>query len=295
MYNYLFYDVLSEKENQIGESMESFPYETIEDKHHLDRELNSRRMTKAEKRKIRKNFNKVKNGVKSLNLKEIEPISEVQDDVFESFIDQDMNVVLHGYPGTGKTFVALYLGMNEVFDENNNIKKVIIVRSAVQTRDKGFMPGNDKEKDSHFETIYHKPISKMFGRDDAYAILKHKGLLEFYSTSFLRGQDFEDSIIIVDEYQSMNFHELDTVITRCGDGSRIIFSGDTQQDDLIKSKYDVSGIERFNAILKNMDSFDFHEFGVDDIVRSGLVREYIIRKIECSSTTPLQYNPPTKK
>lgn len=206
----------------------------------------------------------------------VHPITENQADAFDGFYD-NKNLMLIGSAGTGKTFISLYLALEEVF-KYDEIHKIIIVRSSVQTRDMGHQPGTKEEKMEPFESAYRNIVNKLIGRGDAYEILKKKGIIEFASTSFLRGDTYDNAIIIVDECQSMSFHELDTSITRIGEYSRVIYCGDTKQNDLIKSKYDVTGLPQFHSIIEELEEFETIEFGPQDIVRSGLVKNYILAK-----------------
>lgn len=210
--------------------------------------------------------------------KSIRPKTENQQVAFESWRD-GYNLMLHGIAGTGKTFLALYFAINEVMKNNSPYKKVFIVRSTVPTRDQGFMPGTLKQKEAIYEEPYYDIATKLFERGDAYQILKQKQLVQFASTSYLRGCTFEDCIIVVDEVQNMSSGELHTVMTRVGENSRIIFCGDVKQDDLTSErKKEMSGLRDFMRIINNMKEFDFVEFEIDDIVRSKLVKSYIIER-----------------
>lgn len=213
----------------------------------------------------------------SLTLKSIDPITDGQISVFEHYLDQ-YNLMLYGYAGTGKTFTALALALHSVLVEQE-YKKVMLVRSCVASRDVGYMPGTLAEKAKMFEAPYYALFAELFGRDDAYEIMKQKKYVQFETTSYVRGATYDDVIIIVDECQNMTFQELNSVITRCGENARIIFCGDFRQTDL-HSKWDVSGLDKFIKIVGRMKSFKLVEFKVDDIVRSGLVREYIIAQEE---------------
>lgn len=206
----------------------------------------------------------------SLNfeLLQIEPLTKGQVEVFES----TKNLMLHGCAGTGKTFISLYLALDDL--QKGDAQKIVIVRSAVPTREMGFLPGTEKEKAQVYENPYSNIMKDLFGRgDDPYGQLKQKGLINFITTSYIRGVTFHDSIIIVDECQNMTFHELDSIITRVGHGCRVIFCGDFFQADLRNS-----GIKEFMGILKSMNQFDFVEFGISDIVRSDFVKSYLIEK-----------------
>ena len=174
---------------------------------------------------------------------------------------------------------ATYLALKDVL-EKGEYEKVVIIRSAVQTREQGFVPGTLEQKEAIFELPYIDIVNDLFSRKDAYQILKQKDMIRFTTSSNIRGLTFDNSIIMVDECQSMNYHELDTIITRVGESSKIIFCGDTKQDDLAtsKNKADTSGLYDFLKVINQIASFEVINFGVDDIVRSGLVKEYIIAK-----------------
>lgn len=202
-----------------------------------------------------------------LELAEIEPLTRNQLRAFES----DKNLVLHGCAGTGKTFISCYLAFDDM--TKNQYEKLVIIRSAVPTRDIGFLPGTEKEKSSVYEEPYYDISIDLFERGDAYQILKTKRLVHFMTTSYIRGITLRDAVILIDECQNMTFHELDSIITRVGENCRVIFCGDFSQSDLKQN-----GMREFFEILVSMNRFDFIEFGVEDIVRSGFVKEYIIAK-----------------
>jgi phosphate starvation-inducible protein PhoH and related proteins len=204
-----------------------------------------------------------------MELNQTKPITMSQRHAFEAWED-GQDLLLSGYAGTGKTYVACYLAMSMGL-------KVYIVRSAVPTRDMGFMPGNAKEKASMYEGPYIDACSKLFGRSDAYSILSQKGYIEFVTTSYLRGLTLDNCVVIVDEMQNMNFHELDTIITRAGNNCRMVFLGDVTQTDLVRDA-EKAGLKKFMSILERIDGFDIIEFGVHDIVRSDRVKQYIIAK-----------------
>lgn len=239
----------------------------------------SRRLSRKEKRRQERNLDNMVNVLNQRFLiKKIQPITSTQEILFDDY-KRGYNIAAIGTAGTGKTLCALYLALSDVI-ESNKYEKVIIIRSAVQTREQGFMPGSLKEKISYYETPYIDIVNDLFGKADAYSILKQKGCIEFMSSSFVRGLTFDNSIIVVDECQSMTYHELDSIITRVGESSKIVFCGDMKQDDLKQSKNraDVSGLKDFIRVISKIDSFEVIEFGVSDIVRSGLVKEYIIAK-----------------
>lgn len=216
---------------------------------------------------------------KGLQLKKFYPLTENQKVTFDSY-DDGKNLVLHGIAGTGKSFISFYLAIDELlnFEGDERVyERVVVVRSVVPTRDMGFLPGKPREKAEIYEAPYQAICTELFGRKDAYNVLKHRGDVEFITTSFIRGVTLNDCIIIVDEMQNMSGHELDSIITRVGKNCRIIFCGDFRQTDFTKEN-DKSGLLKFIEITKRMNSFEFVDFDEDDIVRSGLVKSYIIQK-----------------
>lgn len=213
------------------------------------------------------------------NLKTFDPLTENQKLFFDAYKRGDYFVALHGVAGTGKTFCALYKALEEVMDKSNPFKKIIIVRSAVQSREMGHLPGDVAEKMEIYQQPYVQICDTLFGRKDAYQRLEEQGYIEFISTSFIRGMSFDDAIIIVDEMQNLTFEEIDTVMTRVGYRSKIVWCGDYRQTDLNKKKNDMSGILKFFDIAMHMGSFTRIEFTPDDIVRSSLVKDYILAKL----------------
>jgi phosphate starvation-inducible protein PhoH len=217
--------------------------------------------------------------IKLDNLKTFEPLTNNQQKFFDAYKRGDYFTALHGVAGTGKTFIAVYKALEEVLDKSNPFNKIILVRSAVQSREIGHLPGDVTEKMEIYQQPYRQICETLFGRSDAYQRLEEQGYIEFISTSFIRGMSFDDAIIIVDEMQNMNFEEIDTVMTRVGYRSKIIWCGDYRQTDLRKSN-DKSGILKFFDIAHHMGSFTRIEFTVDDIVRSSLVKDYILAKLK---------------
>jgi len=210
------------------------------------------------------------------SLKELNPITQTQEKVFQ-YYDKDYNLCLNGSAGTGKTYIALYLALQDVLDKNTDYDKVVIVRSIVPIRDIGFLPGSEEEKKEAYMLPYKTIIKDLVEVDDAWNKLVNQDALEFISTSFIRGITISNAIIIIDEMQNLNFHELDSVITRLGDNCRIILCGDYFQSDFEKDR-DKDGINLFLDIIDRMKGFEVIEFGWEDIVRSDLVRDYIMTK-----------------
>ena len=217
-------------------------------------------------------------------LLDIEPITDNQKKLFDSYA-QDKHLVAYGNAGTGKTFISLYNALADILDETTPYERIYLVRSLVSTREIGFLPGDHEDKADIYQIPYKNMVKYMFQMPtDAdfemlYGNLKAQESIKFWSTSFIRGTTLDNAIVIVDEFQNLNFHELDSIITRIGENSRIIFCGDASQTDLVKTN-DRNGIHDFLNILRKMPSFDIIEFGINDIVRSGLVKEYIVAKLD---------------
>mgnify|MGYP003113963638 FL=1 len=227
---------------------------------------------------------KRKKPISNTYLIDIEPITDNQKKLFDSY-SAGKHLVAYGTAGTGKTFITLYNALSDILDESTPYEKIYLVRSLVSTREIGFLPGDHEDKADIYQIPYKNMVKYMFQMpSDAdfemlYGNLKAQDSIKFWSTSFIRGTTLDNAIIIVDEFQNLNFHELDSIITRVGENSKIIFCGDASQTDLVKTN-DKNGIHDFLNILRKMPSFDIIEFGIDDIVRSGLVKEYIIAKLE---------------
>ena len=227
---------------------------------------------------------KRKKPISNTYLIDIEPITDNQKKLFDSY-SAGKQLVAYGTAGTGKTFISLYNALADILDESTPYEKIYLVRSLVSTREIGFLPGDHEDKADIYQIPYKNMVKYMFQMpSDAdfemlYGNLKAQDSIKFWSTSFIRGTTLDNAIVIVDEFQNLNFHELDSIITRVGENSRIVFCGDASQSDLVKTN-DRNGIHDFLNILRKMPSFDIIEFGIDDIVRSGLVKEYIIAKLE---------------
>ena len=212
----------------------------------------------------------------------IKPITDNQKVVFSTW-KKGLNQFLFGAAGTGKTFISLYLALQEIMDLKKPADKVILVRSLIPTREIGFLPGDEEDKAALYQVPYRNMVQFMFEMPNEQAFnglydkLKSQGSLYFLSTSFLRGLTFDNSIIIVDECQNLNFHELDTIITRVGQDSKIVFCGDFGQTDLVRNN-EKNGLHEFMRILEEMKEFNCTEFTIGDIVRSGFVRSYLINK-----------------
>jgi predicted ribonuclease YlaK len=216
-------------------------------------------------------------------LTQIKPLTPSQERAFDAF-NKQKNLYMYGAAGTGKTFIGMYLALQQILDERSAYDKLYIVRSLVPTREIGFLPGDHDDKAELYQIPYQNMVRYMFKMpDDAsfsmlYANLKAQETISFWSTSFLRGTTLDNAIVLVDEMQNLNFHELDSIITRLGVNTKIIFAGDAAQTDLLKTN-EKNGILDFMKIIQGMDEFEMVEFGIQDIVRSGLVKSYLINKL----------------
>jgi predicted ribonuclease YlaK len=214
--------------------------------------------------------------IKLDHLKTFQALTENQQLFFDAYKRGDYFIGMFGSPGVGKTFLAVYRAIEEVLDRNNPFKQLVVVRSAVQVRDQGFVPGTLDEKMEIYEQPYKEICETLFGRKDAWERLKEQSHARFISTTAIRGISIDDAIVVVDESQSMTFHELSSVMSRVGHRSKIIFIGDLKQNDLIKSRNDVSGLKEFLEVGRNMSEFTEITFTPDDIVRSSLVKSFIM-------------------
>ena len=215
-------------------------------------------------------------------LVDVEPITDNQKVLYDHYA-KGKNMFAYGAAGTGKTFISLYLALKDVLDEMTPYDKVYIVRSLVSTREIGFLPGDHEDKSSLYQIPYKNMVKYMFEMPSdndfemLYGNLKAQETISFWSTSFIRGTTLDNCIVLVDEMQNLNFHELDSIITRVGEDSKIMFCGDITQTDLTREA-EKSKISDFIQILQEMKDFACIEFGIDDIVRSGLVKQYLITK-----------------
>jgi phosphate starvation-inducible PhoH-like protein len=238
------------------------------------------RLSKRKKKQAEINAKTEEDTLKiNFRLKQINPLTDMQSETWDAFYSKK-NLLLHGVAGTGKSFISLYLALREL-TEDNIYKKIVIIRSVVPTRDMGFLPGSIAEKIKIYEDPYRQIFGELFGRSDAYDYIKSKHAVEFISTSFVRGTTFNDCIVIVDEMQNMDWGELSSVITRAGKNCKMIFCGDVRQSDFrFKERFNKDDIIDFVNVLKKMDEFKLIEFGINDIVRSKLVKSFIINSIE---------------
>lgn len=210
------------------------------------------------------------------HLQNLKALTENQEKVFDSY-KAGQNLVLSGSAGTGKTFLALYLGLKDILTKDIPYQKVVIIRSALPTRDMGFLPGEKEEKEAAYMDPYISTVNELFNDKEGWKKMIQFKNIEFITTSFIRGITLNDSVIIIDEAQNCNYHELCSIITRVGRNCRVIFCGDYYQSDFVKQN-DKSGLYSFINIINNMKSFDHIEFEWKDIVRSGLVRDFIMTK-----------------
>lgn len=242
--------------------------------------LTKRQQRLAEKGQDKQTIKIPTMGQLHLNIQDIGPITDNQIKTFRAY-EKGKNLFLHGCAGTGKTFISMYLALKEIADKSSTRNKLVLIRTAQSSKDIGFLPGDEKKKLEVYEAAYRAICAELYNRADAYEILKQKGIIEFHSTSFLRGTTIEDAIILIDEAQNCRYQEIRTVLTRTGDRSRIVICGDTKQDDLTSERYkESSGLSNIMQVFNRMDQMSTVEFEIDDIVRSGFVRDFIIAENE---------------
>ena len=233
-------------------------------------------MVKEKKLAPRKRTASAEAKAQHFSLKKVKPLTENQERTFAAY-DAGNHLVLSGSAGSGKSFLAMYLGLRDLLEDGSHYKKIVIIRSAVPSRDLGFVPGTLEEKAKIYQEPYQNIVNELIGRGDAWHFLLHKEIIEFQTTSFLRGLTFSDCIILFDEFQSATFHEIDTVLTRIGENCRFVLCGDYNQNDL-NNKKEKSGLTDAVTILNNIKDVHHIKFGLEDIVRSGFVREYLTQK-----------------
>lgn len=208
------------------------------------------------------------------DIRPIKPLTKTQEDFFHAFYN-GKQICACGSAGSGKSFLSIYLALHDVVDGRKQ-NKIILVRSSVTGRDQGFLPGTQEEKNAPFENPYRDILANLCGRNSTYDDMKTAGIIQFMTTSHLRGLTWDNAVIIVDEVQNLNFSEISTIITRLGENSRLIILGDFNQNDLIRKKDDKSGFHEMMKVIQKMPSFETIKFTINDIVRSKFVREWIV-------------------
>lgn len=209
-----------------------------------------------------------------LDIRVIKPLKPTQEEMFHAWQNLQ-HMCVHGSAGTGKTFLACYLALQEVLAKSQ--QRIIIVRSAVPTREVGYLPGTLEEKMQQYEEPYRDIMWELIGKSSTYQDMKEAGLIEFHSTSFLRGLTWDNAIVIIEEAENLTFHEIDSVMTRLGDNTRVIITGDTKQTDLDGSKrMGAEGLSQAISVFDKMGSFSTIKFNVHDIVRSETVKSWIM-------------------
>jgi phosphate starvation-inducible protein PhoH len=229
------------------------------------------------KTKSKQKNKNIQGALPNCNLLDIQPLTDTQRDTLQSYYE-GQNLLLIGAAGTGKSFLSLYLAIKDVLE--GNASRVIIVRSAVPSRDIGFLPGTLLEKTIVYEQPYREIVSDLLQRGDAYDILKKSGVISFITSSYVRGLTFDNSIIVIDEVQNFTDQEINSVLTRVGENSRVIICGDSKQEDLSEvKKKERSGFDNLLKTSRAMKCFDIIEFHIKDIVRSGFVKDYLIARM----------------
>jgi phosphate starvation-inducible PhoH-like protein len=254
-------------QRSITESFQGFDHDSINNK--------NREETLSESKKQRRSSKKAPIQNNNFTLQKVEPLTRNQKKAFDLW-DDGKHLVLLGAAGTGKTYLSLFFALNELLT-SGRYKKVVIVRSSVSMRNLGYLPGNKQEKMAEYEAPYVAICSNLFERDDAYDILKRNNTIEFAPTSFMRGLTLDDAIVVVDEVANMVFQELDGLITRIGNNTRLLMCGDYRQSDF-RFDDEKEGLGRFMKIVERIPDIGRVDFGIEDCVRSGIVKDYLIAK-----------------
>lgn len=219
----------------------------------------------------------------SNDLKVIKPLNPPQQRMFESYFSDNI-ILANGSAGTGKTYSAIYLALTDVLARKSKQDQLIIVRSAVPSRDIGFLPGSSAEKMEEYELPYRDIFADLFRRQTAYDKMKKQGVVRFVSSSFVRGLTWDNAVVVIDEIQNMTFYEINSVITRLGANSKLIVIGDQIQSDLYRKRNDKSGMQDFLKVVSLMDNFEEITFTPNDIVRSAFVKSWICAMEEAGIT-----------
>lgn len=208
------------------------------------------------------------------------PLTENQKRVLKSRKD---HLLVQGPAGTAKTYSVLARGLVKV--SAGDVDQIIIIRSPVEIRKIGHLPGDADEKMDPYAAPYIGLLAEISPKMN-YRALVSKRLLCFTPTTFLRGTTFHNSFVIVDEYQNLSEHELDTVMTRVGQGTQLCVVGDpAAQSDLPRHEQG----EQADIIdtFASMECVDHVQFSVEDVVRSGFVKDYHIARSERAAGLPL--------
>lgn len=216
------------------------------------------------------------------DLRTVKPKTKHQHEFFQLYRNGATAIMMHGVAGTGKTYIALYNALEDVLSHKSEQDHIVIIRSAVSSRDIGHLPGDEKVKTEIYTQPYVDICSELFPQKKGWAFrkLQDQKVVSFMVTSFVRGLTLDNAIVIVDEAQNMTDMELNSVFTRLGKNSRVIFCGDFRQTDLTK-KHDMSGLKKFLRIVDHMPSFKLVEFDINDICRGEIVKEYLIARMHC--------------
>ncbi len=213
------------------------------------------------------------------DLKSIRPLNQAQGDMYQAWVN-DYDLCAYGSAGTGKSFLALYLALSDVLNEKTETEKIIIVRSIVSVRDPGHLPGELCEKVAPHEAPYQAIFHELMGKANTYENMKDAGVVEFVTTSFLRGLTWNNAIIVLDESQNMSDVEINSAMTRVGKNSKVMVLGDMKQNDFLHSKKETSGFAQSMRIMEKMSEFALIKFLPQDIVRSGFCKSWILASEE---------------
>lgn len=219
-----------------------------------------------------------KNNVKTTNefvkLKKLDfRLTEKQRDVLKT-LDDNKIITVTGPPGTSKTFIACYSAVQALLA--GKCKKIILSKPTEVlsgTKDPGALPGTLDEKMAVYAESFTDSFAEFLTEKDFKHLWDEK-LIEFKPAQFLRGRSLKDSFIIIDEFQNFDIKALKSIVTRLGRNSKIVFMGDTRQNDINK-KY--VAVEAFTEIISTINGCANFKFERNDIVREQILIDIIDR------------------
>lgn len=177
-----------------------------------------------------------------------------------------------GPAGTSKTFTACYTALKLL--ATKEISQIVLCKPIQESGEKlGFLPGDIKEKTDPYMQSYVSNLKKIIGDQVTQALVENE-IIVFKPLAFMRGDTFDNSLMILDEAQNASFKQLMLFVTRMGKGSKVIVTGDVSQYDIPKNNV---GLPGFIQLMDGVKGVGHHEFGEKDIVRAKILRDVVNR------------------